>query len=224
MCETCVDRLFRSGPGPCPICKTTLRKSNFTTQKFDDLYVEKEVQIRKKLSFINKRQEDFPSLRDYNDYLEETEEIIFNMINNVDIQETNERIERFRNENKELIERNKQKQLQEERLIQQRIQREKLEKQARKEAFLEIENKQLNEKQQSDLELISKIQTSSTKDLKTVMKENKYKKQKVDKVEIKIEMEEIEEDDDFDFEPVDTILNRISFINTNQYTSRYFSV
>lgn len=73
--------------------------------------MEKEVQIRKKISrYFNKRQEDFPSLRAFNDYLEEAEEIIFNMCNNVDVQDTEEKIEKFRLENKELIAQNLAKQ------------------------------------------------------------------------------------------------------------------
>ncbi|EGF78168.1 hypothetical protein BATDEDRAFT_13326 [Batrachochytrium dendrobatidis JAM81] len=77
MCESCINRLFLSGPAPCPICKVTLRKSNFVSQTFDDLYVEKEIQIRKKVGrYFNKRLEDFAgNLRLYNDYLEEVEEI-----------------------------------------------------------------------------------------------------------------------------------------------------
>ncbi|KAI9012836.1 CDK-activating kinase assembly factor MAT1-domain-containing protein [Gaertneriomyces semiglobifer] len=77
MCENCINRLFLQGPAPCPICKVTLRKSNFVAQTFEDLYVEKEVQIRKRVSRIyNKRLEDFKgNLRAYNDYLEEVEDI-----------------------------------------------------------------------------------------------------------------------------------------------------
>ncbi|KAI8847052.1 CDK-activating kinase assembly factor MAT1-domain-containing protein [Chytridium lagenaria] len=113
MCENCINRLFLAGPGPCPVCKQTLRKSNFVAQTFEDLYVEKEVQIRKRVGkYFNKRLEDFNGdLRKYNDYLEEVEEIMFNLINDVDVQATNERIERFRQENKDLIAANLAKQV-----------------------------------------------------------------------------------------------------------------
>lgn len=95
-----MDRLFLGGPAPCPICGTILRKANFVSQKFEDLRVEKEIQIRIKLAQVyvrmhcyadknsrkiktnlvipshNKRLEDFKGdLRAYNDYLEEVEEI-----------------------------------------------------------------------------------------------------------------------------------------------------
>lgn len=70
-----------------------LRKLAFTPQTFEDLGVEKEVAIRRRIAkeyacaFVlfglslmssnrfNKRREDFPDLRQYNDYLEEVEDI-----------------------------------------------------------------------------------------------------------------------------------------------------
>ncbi|KAJ3066920.1 TFIIH/NER complex subunit [Rhizoclosmatium hyalinum] len=105
MCESCINRLFLAGAAPCPFCKTSLRKSNFVTQTFEDLRVEKEVHYRKKVGkFFNKRLEDFNyDQRKFDDYLEEVEDIMFNLINDVDVQATNERVEKFRQENKDLI-------------------------------------------------------------------------------------------------------------------------
>jgi len=48
----------------------------FIPQTFEDLVVEKEVSIRRKLAKeFNKRREDFPDLRSYDDYLQEVEDI-----------------------------------------------------------------------------------------------------------------------------------------------------
>lgn len=70
--------------------------------------MEKEVDIRRRvLRDFNKKEEDFPSLREYNDYLEEVETIIFNLVNNIDQLETNKKIEKFKKENRELILKNK---------------------------------------------------------------------------------------------------------------------
>ena len=75
-CESCIDRLFTLGPAPCPICSKVLRKLAFTPQTFEDLTVEKEVAIRRRIAKeFNKRRDDFPDLRSYNDYLEEVEDI-----------------------------------------------------------------------------------------------------------------------------------------------------
>ncbi|KAI0064701.1 CDK-activating kinase assembly factor [Artomyces pyxidatus] len=110
MCESCIDRLFTLGPAPCPICNKILRKLAFIPQTFEDLVVEKEVAVRRKIAKeFNKRREDFPDLRSYNDYLEEVEDITFNLINDIDIPQTEARIAAYRKENASLIERNLQR-------------------------------------------------------------------------------------------------------------------
>lgn len=87
-----------------------LRRSNFRVQLFEDSMVEKEIDIRKRiLKDFNKKEEDFATLREYNDYLEEIESIIYNLVNNIDIINTNKRIEQYKKENKELITKNKAK-------------------------------------------------------------------------------------------------------------------
>lgn len=108
LCESCVELLFLKGSGNCPECGIALRRSNFRVQLFEDSQVEKEVDIRRRvLRDFNKKEEDFPSLREYNDYLEEVETIIFNLVNNIDQLETNKKIEKFKKENRELILKNK---------------------------------------------------------------------------------------------------------------------
>lgn len=49
-CESCIDRLFTLGPAPCPICTKILRKLAFTPQTFEDLGVEKEVAVRRRIA------------------------------------------------------------------------------------------------------------------------------------------------------------------------------
>lgn len=75
---------------------------------FEDSMVEKEIDIRKRiLRDFNKKEEDFESTRDYNDYLEEIESLIYNLANNIDVMESNRRIEQYKRENKEQILKNK---------------------------------------------------------------------------------------------------------------------
>jgi len=52
MCESCVDRIFSQGPAPCPVagCGRTLRKQRFRKQTFEDIQVEKEVDIRRRVA------------------------------------------------------------------------------------------------------------------------------------------------------------------------------
>jgi CDK-activating kinase assembly factor MAT1 len=53
-----------------------LRKLAFMPQTFEDLVVEKEVAVRRRMAKeFNKRREDFEDLKAYNDYLEFVENI-----------------------------------------------------------------------------------------------------------------------------------------------------
>lgn len=80
ICTTCLDRLFPQGQGHCPECGVPLRKSNFIQSTFEDVGVERECQIRKKMSYNKKTKEDFGTLKEYYDYLEEFENTIFHIL------------------------------------------------------------------------------------------------------------------------------------------------
>lgn len=108
LCDKCVEHLFVRGSAPCHLCKCVLKKSGFRAKRFEDFTVEREVDIRKRvLKDYNKTQDDFPSLRVYNDYLEEIEDIVFNFANNVDIEETKGRVEAYRKDNFKIIQKNR---------------------------------------------------------------------------------------------------------------------
>lgn len=103
-----IQHSFLLGSGSCPDCGVPLRRSNFRVQLFEDPFVEKEVDIRRRvLKDFNKREEDFETLNDFNEYLEEVENIIFNLTNNIEIIATNQRIDQFKKENKDIIAKNK---------------------------------------------------------------------------------------------------------------------
>lgn len=64
----------------------------------------RELAIRKRIASIyNKREEDFPSLKEYNDYLEEVEDMIFNLVEGVNVHEFEEKIQEYQKENAEQI-------------------------------------------------------------------------------------------------------------------------
>jgi CDK-activating kinase assembly factor MAT1 len=99
-----VERIFAHGTAPCPVCQTLLRRSDFLLPTFTDLRVERECRIRRRLTDIfNRREEDFETVRDYNDYLEEVEGIVWCLVEEVDVQKTNERLEAYRLQNLEGI-------------------------------------------------------------------------------------------------------------------------
>ncbi|ORX39285.1 CDK-activating kinase assembly factor MAT1-domain-containing protein [Kockovaella imperatae] len=110
MCESCIDRLFTLGPEPCPQCGRILRKVNFAHQTFEDLKVEKEVSVRRRMAkYYNKNEKDFATKREYNDYLEEAEDITFNLLNDIDVEATEARITEFARKNAEIIAANEKK-------------------------------------------------------------------------------------------------------------------
>eukprot|EP00897_Mesotaenium_endlicherianum_P007629 jgi/Mesen1/6895/ME000353S05915 len=64
----------------------------------------KELAIRKRiLSIYNKRREDFASLKLFNDFLEEVEDTIFNLVQGVDVAETEERVRAYQAANQDQI-------------------------------------------------------------------------------------------------------------------------
>lgn len=152
LCESCVELLFLKGSGSCPDCNVPLRRSNFRVQLFEDAMIEKEIDIRKRvLRDFNKKEEDFNSLREYNDYLEEIETIIYNLTNNIDVIGTNKRIEQYKKENKEIISKNKAKIGREELELEEMLELERMMEEQRKAEVLlqeqEAKKKKIREKE-----------------------------------------------------------------------------
>ncbi|EFQ30811.1 CDK-activating kinase assembly factor MAT1 [Colletotrichum graminicola] len=87
MCANCVARIFSDGPNQCPYagCHRTLRKKGFKSAYFGDLTVEREVDIRRRVAAVlNKVEDDFETLEDYNGYLEWVETLTFDLISGTD--------------------------------------------------------------------------------------------------------------------------------------------
>ncbi|KAI0747976.1 CDK-activating kinase assembly factor [Daedaleopsis nitida] len=161
MCESCIDRLFTLGPAPCPICNKILRKLAFTPQTFEDLTVEKEVAIRRRIAKeFNKRREDFLDLRSYNDYLEWVEEIAFNLINDIDVVETEARIVQYRIENAAIIELNVKREEEYQRYLQEQEELERQERELRAQELRRIEEEERDEREKGKQAIIDKLETS----------------------------------------------------------------
>ncbi|KAI1323549.1 CDK-activating kinase assembly factor MAT1-domain-containing protein [Xylariaceae sp. FL0255] len=87
MCSNCVENIFKSGPAQCPYatCTKTLRQRGFRSAFFGDLTVEREVDIRKRVAAAyNNVEDDFETLRDYNNYLQDVEDLTFDLISGGD--------------------------------------------------------------------------------------------------------------------------------------------
>lgn len=106
MCESCVDRIFSQGPAPCPVagCAKTLRKQRFRKATFEDLQIEREVDIRRRVAAVfNRRQDEFTSLLAYNNYLEEVETLTFNLIYGIDVATTEAKLAAYASQNAPVI-------------------------------------------------------------------------------------------------------------------------
>ena len=87
-----------------------MRRVNFRLQLFEDPSVDKEIEIRRRvLRDFNKTEEDFTSAREFGDYQELIEDIIYNLANNIEVQETNRQIADYKEANKNFINKNRQK-------------------------------------------------------------------------------------------------------------------
>ncbi|KAI0976879.1 CDK-activating kinase assembly factor MAT1-domain-containing protein [Xylaria arbuscula] len=87
MCSNCVTNIFKSGPAQCPYatCIKTLRHRGFRSAFFSDLAVEREVDIRRRVAAAyNMCEDDFETLRDYNNYLQDVEDLTFDLISGGD--------------------------------------------------------------------------------------------------------------------------------------------
>ncbi|QKX53651.1 uncharacterized protein TRUGW13939_00730 [Talaromyces rugulosus] len=116
MCESCVDRIFSSGPNACPVigCKKTLRKARFRTQTFEDIGVEREVDIRKRvMGILNRREDEFDSKLDWDNFLEQRETMIMNLVTGVDVAKTEANLRKYETSHLDSIRANKTRETQE---------------------------------------------------------------------------------------------------------------
>lgn len=103
ICESCIDRTYASGGQnqcPYPGCKNSFWKQNWRTQTFEDLKVEKEINIRRDIYNTLRRDEDeFVDKRAYDDFLELREMFVMNLLLNTDAQSTRQRLNEYREAN-----------------------------------------------------------------------------------------------------------------------------
>lgn len=70
----------------------------------DETEVERDYSIRRKLSAIfNKREADFSSINDFKNYEEMVEDIIYNLVNYIDVEKTNRQVEQYKSQHRNEI-------------------------------------------------------------------------------------------------------------------------
>lgn len=106
------------------------------------------------------QEEDFETPEQYDDYLEEIENIIYNLVHNIDIINTNKRIEQYKRENRELILKNKSRLGREEFELEMVLEQEKMEDEQRRIDREKIEREAKKKKQQEKEALIDELMFS----------------------------------------------------------------
>ena len=161
LCDKCVEHLFIRGSAPCPGCKLVLKKNGFKTKRFEDFSVEREVDVRKRiLKVYNKTEEDFPSLREFNDYLEDIEEIVFNFANTVDVEETTAKVEAYKKDNFKIIQKNRVAQSRQEAYLKEKTLAEEKESEERRAHEQECEMMEEMERVERKKKLLDQIASS----------------------------------------------------------------
>lgn len=111
-CKNCLNDIFTNQGKrqfACPKCSSMgrqvmVKREKLSKKSLDSIEVDKDIRIRAKVKEIfNRREEDFPTLKGFNDYEEEVEDIIFNLVHELKVDEMKEKINKYRQDNEENI-------------------------------------------------------------------------------------------------------------------------
>ena len=125
----------------CPTCDTPVRREKLSNRTLDDIQCERDSGWRKKvLKVYNKVQTDFDDLLEYNNYLEEVEDIIFAIVNEEpNAEECIAKYRKYEEENKNAIVARQSQRADEDRTIEARIAAEQRDVERRKRDLIEGE-------------------------------------------------------------------------------------
>lgn len=141
-CSSCVEReLSRKKAFPCPYCETSVKRVTLSTRTLDDVQCEKDTSWRRRvLKVYNKVESDFANLLEYNNYLEEVEDIIFCIVNEEpNAEDCKAKVKAYEEKYKSAIVIRQSQRADEERCIADRIAAEKREAERRKREYFEEE-------------------------------------------------------------------------------------
>lgn len=141
-CTSCVEReLSRRKVFPCPTCETPVKRVTLSTRTLDDVQCEKDTSWRRRVMKVyNKVESDFSTLLEYNNYLEEVEDIIFSIVNEEpNAEESKAKVKAYEESNKSEIVVRQSQRADEERMIADRIAAQRREAERRKREFQDEE-------------------------------------------------------------------------------------
>lgn len=126
---------------PCPICDTSVKRVTLSTRSLDDIQCEKDTSWRRRVMKVyNKVQTDFKSLLEYNNYLEEVEDIVWAIVNEEpNAEDMKNKVKKYELDHKSEIATRQSQRADEDRSIADRIATEQRDTERRKRQFLEEE-------------------------------------------------------------------------------------
>lgn len=125
------------------------------------------------------QEEDFAKPEEYDDYLEEIERIVHNLCNNIDIINTNKRIEQYKRENREVIMKNKSRIGRDEYELEMVLEQEELAEEERRNELKTIESEAKKKKIKEKEALIDELMFSY-EDASTILKGYAQQVEKID--------------------------------------------
>mmetsp|Transcript_10216 Transcript_10216/g.24554 ORF Transcript_10216/g.24554 Transcript_10216/m.24554 type:complete len:311 (-) Transcript_10216:141-1073(-) len=127
-CNNCLKREFsRHSEFKCPKCSSKVKKNNLTYRSLDAVLCENDANWRRRiLRIYNKTQSDFQGdLQSYNDYLEEVEDMIYSIVNDEpNAEEYKSKLKAEEEHHKAEITQRQARKAEEDRMIQDQIQKE----------------------------------------------------------------------------------------------------
>lgn len=96
-CKTCTDRKFsQRSTFACPACGIVIKRNTISEKTLDEIEASEDLKVRKRINNIyNKVESDFESLRDFNDYQEMKEDIIYDIVHDINKAAVEAQIERY---------------------------------------------------------------------------------------------------------------------------------
>jgi CDK-activating kinase assembly factor MAT1 len=100
-CDDCINKeMARKRQFSCPKCGIPVTREKLSIKGLDETEVERDFINRRKIkSIYNKTEEDFNTLLEFQNYEEDVEDMIFNLVHGIDEEETLKKIEIFQKNN-----------------------------------------------------------------------------------------------------------------------------
>lgn len=99
-CEICAEKKLDEAKTryfTCPICSAEVKRSQLHSQSFEQVTAVRDREVRRKVAHVfNKIEEDFDNINQFNDFLEQAEDIVYKLVHHIDEEATERELEHYR--------------------------------------------------------------------------------------------------------------------------------